>query len=212
MRPYHLVFTPVAANTDGIAKSQTLAAAGDLTLDGDLVVDGVAVLDFPRHIVLTATAAETGRLFTAIGTDRNDDPLAEEFTALTAAGTATTTKNFKTVTAIFVSMATAGAVTIGTTDSFDLAPYIFDHYGVRASFSVIGATAGSYSWTRQFTFEDILAEGSADGDTIKWLTDEQRDANYGEVFEAPLITMRIAVTDYVSGIVGFHVLESMEHM
>ena len=212
MQPYHLVFTPAVANRDGICESQTPSGAGPLTLNGDLVMGAVAVLDIPRHVILVTAVAEPGRLFTVTGTDRNGNTISEVLPERITPGLATGKINFKTVTSVSVTMATAGAVTIGTADSFDLAPYVFDHYGVRSGFSVIGASAGSYSWRRQFTFEDILAEGSADGDTVAWLNDIVREADYGEVFDGPLVAMRIAVTKYVSGIVGFHVLESMEHM
>ncbi len=213
MRPYHKIITPAVADADGICEAQTPTGAGPLTINGDLAEGGVATLDIPRHVSITAAINQTARTFVVDGTNRFGDFLSESLTGPNA-GAVISTKNFKTVTRISIDAAAAmGAdITVGTSDSFDMQPYISDHYGMRIAFSVIGATDGSYTWAREFTLEDILAEGSADGDSLSWLKDMDRTDDYAETHDGPLIATRIAVSSFVSGSVGFHVLESMEHI
>lgn len=119
-----------AASANNVCLSQTPLGAGNLTLDGALVVGGVAMLDQPRHIIVTCAAAENTKTFTAYGTDWSGQPIQSLAVAGPAApGAVDFGVSFATVTRIAVSAATTGAVTVGTNGVADSRPMFTDEFG-----------------------------------------------------------------------------------
>lgn len=112
MRATTLNVGPLAtASANNIALSQTPTSA--FTLNGSTVVNGVAVLDTARRVLFTLSGNETGKTITLVGTDVNGMPVSEQI-AGTTAGTIQSKLDYKTVTAISISAAAAGAITVGT--------------------------------------------------------------------------------------------------
>lgn len=118
---------PDAADPDGICETQTPLAAGELTLDGVTVpaTSAAAVLDVPRGVSVTSGGVDTARVFTITGLDDYDQPMTETITGVNA-GTVLGKKAFKKVTSVSVDAATAGAITVGTTDVLGLPFYLDD--------------------------------------------------------------------------------------
>lgn len=117
------VITPITLSANGIALTQTAAAAGNLTLNGALVATGrsYATLDVPRRVTITSAADDSGITFLVTGSDIYGFPMTQLVTGASGApGTATTLKAFKTVASVRASAATAGAVTVGFSDAFGL--------------------------------------------------------------------------------------------
>lgn len=113
MRATTITVGPLAtASANNIALSQSPTAA--FTLNGALVTGGVAVLDTARRVLFTQAASESGKSYTIVGTDRGGVPQTEVLAAAASATTLYTNLDFKTVTAISISAASAGAITVGT--------------------------------------------------------------------------------------------------
>lgn len=114
MLPIQLTVGPLAtADADGVATSQTPLAAGAMTLDGALVSGGVATMDVPRRVIVTSAGNDSNKTFRITGTNSDNNPIRETITGGNIAAVATV-QDFKTVTEIYASAATAAAVIAGT--------------------------------------------------------------------------------------------------
>lgn len=107
--------TPDTADSDGIAKSQSVSSA--FTLDGAYASGGVATLDVPRNVVASWT---TTAVLTITGEDEYGDVIVET----TASGTSHTGKKaFKKITSITASTSITSA-TVGTGTVLGLPAYL----------------------------------------------------------------------------------------
>lgn len=102
----------IAAVSNGVALSQSLLAAGPLTINGSLAAGGVATFDSQRQVIITSAGDDSALTWTVIGTDDNGSGIKDSFAGQN--GVATSNLNFKTVTSLVGSGATAAAVTAGT--------------------------------------------------------------------------------------------------
>lgn len=118
---------PDTLDADGICASQTPLAAGALTINGALKpsTKASAVLDVPRGVSVTSDGADSARVFTITGLDEYGVPMTETITGV-ATNTVAGKKAFKEVTRVSVDAATAGAITVGTTDVLGLPFYLAD--------------------------------------------------------------------------------------
>lgn len=114
--PITTTLTLGAAIANGIAQSQSLAAAGAVTLNGTLVAGGVATMDVPRRVIVTSAGNDTGISFVVAGTARPEQGGIAQSETITGGSTAAvaTTLDFATVTSITASGATASTITAGT--------------------------------------------------------------------------------------------------
>jgi hypothetical protein len=128
MRPITVSVGPLeAASNTAICQSQTPAAAGNLLINGSEAVGGVAILDAPRRVQITSVDDESPVQFTITGTDRNGNVISETFAGPNAASKATSL-DYKTVTSVYASAATADAVTVGTNSTASSQWVYFDAY------------------------------------------------------------------------------------
>lgn len=151
MRPITVSVGPLAAaNATAICGSQT--PSGALTLNGALVTNGVATMDTPRRVAITTTANESAKTFTVIGTDWANSPITEIVTGGNASQVYTNL-DFKTVTAISISAAAAGSLTIGT-NSIASSPWVrLDDYALP-QVAIQCTPTGTVSYTVQQTLQD----------------------------------------------------------
>lgn len=144
MRPRRITWVVPAGVGNSICTSQTPGAAGALTLNGTTVTAGVANLQgtmpnvstyadgvtspAQRRVTITSAGADSGRTFTVKGyaapfgsgdTNFNTAPrLIVETLAGPGTGlTVTTVNDFAQVIEVDVDAATAGAITVGTSDT-----------------------------------------------------------------------------------------------
>lgn len=112
--------SPVTADADGIAASQTVTGAGTaFVLDGALVSNGIGVFDVPRNVVAAWT---TAAVLTVTGEDVDGATVVET----TASGTSHTgTKTFKRITSVTTSATITGA-TVGAGNKIGLPAYVPD--------------------------------------------------------------------------------------
>ena len=109
--------SPIVADTNGVAESQSVSAGEAFVLDGVSVVNGVAVLDVPRALTGAWT---TTSVLTATGTDVNGDVLVESSASgATYAGK----KAFKTVTSV-TSTASITSAIVGFGDVLGLPVFL----------------------------------------------------------------------------------------
>lgn len=104
----------VAAVANGICLSQAVAGAQALTLNGSLVTSGVAIMDVARRVLIASAGADSAVVFTLTGTDRYGNVQSETITGVAVATPQFSARDYKTITAIRSSAATAGNITIGT--------------------------------------------------------------------------------------------------
>lgn len=164
MRASTITKALTAGSANAIATSQSLVAAGYLTLNGALVSGGVAVLTTGRQILIHSAADDSGLTWTVIGTNESGWPIKDRFAGANAGDATSNLLDFKTVTSIYASGATAGNVTAGTN-------------GVGASdWKMFGDTintphiafdtelvTGSANWSVQYTQEPFLTPIPASG-------------------------------------------------
>jgi len=117
--------TPSATNI----RTATSVATGTVTLNGSLYssATGIATLDQPRRVLFTSSGNDTGITFTVYGTDWNNMPVSEVVTGANAT-TTYTVYDFKTVTSVVASGASAGTVSIGTNAIASSRPVFLDLY------------------------------------------------------------------------------------
>lgn len=134
--------SPSATN---IRTASSIAAAGAVTLNGSLVTSGVAVLDQPRRVLFTSAGNDSGITFTITGTDWNNVPASEVLTGANAT-TVYTIYDYKTVSSVVASGASAGNVSIGTNGIASSRPVFLDLYA-DSSIYIQTDTGGSSAIT-----------------------------------------------------------------
>jgi hypothetical protein len=143
-----------AADADGVCQSQTPAAGGqqNLTINGALSSGGVATFASARLITIASAANDSARTFTVTGTDVNGVAQTERIAG--PATTVTGTLYFRTVTQVTVDANTAGAITVGMSNSA-LDVIYAGRARLRGVFVIHSGTAGTLS------FRDGSATGTA---------------------------------------------------
>jgi hypothetical protein len=134
-----------APSATNIRTASTIAGAGAVTLNGSLVSSGVATLDQPRRVLFTSAGNDSGITFTVNGTDWNNMPVSEVVTGANAT-TVYTVYDFKTVTSVVASGASAGNVSIGTNGIASSRPVFMDLYA-DSSIYIQTDTGGSSAIT-----------------------------------------------------------------
>ena len=122
-----------APSATNIRTASTISAAGTVTLNGSLVSSGTATLDQPRRVLFTSVGNDSGITFTVTGTDWNNMPVSEVVTGANAT-TAYTVYDFKTVTSVVASGASAGNVSIGTNGIASSRPVFLDLYADSSTY------------------------------------------------------------------------------
>jgi hypothetical protein len=136
-----------APSATNIRTASSIAAAGAVTLNGSLVSGGVATLDQPRRVLFTSAGNDSGITFTVTGTDWNNQSASEVLTGANAS-TVYTIYDFKTVTSVVASGASAGTVSIGTNGIASSRPVNLDLYADSSIYiqtDTNGSTAITYS-------------------------------------------------------------------
>lgn len=145
----------IAASATKVSASQSLAAAGFLLINGGGASGGVATLDSQREIIITSAGDDTGLLWTVIGTDDTGNQIKDIFAG--ANGVATSNLNFKTVTSIYGSAATASTVTAGT-NTVGASPWkLYSDTIATPHIAFTCGLVGSANFSVQYTQESFLA-------------------------------------------------------
>lgn len=153
MRPIIITAGPLAsASATNIRTASPVAGAGAVTLNGSLVTGGIAVLDNPRRVLITSGGNDSGITFTLTGKNSAGDTLTE-VVAGTNGSSAYSVLDYKQLTSVVASGASAGNVSIGTNGVGGspwvmLDPWAFP--GVALQLTV----SGTVNYTVQQTLDD----------------------------------------------------------
>ena len=198
MRPKHITYTIAAGAATAVGLAQTKAGAGALLINGLLATAGVAAFPIARHVKIAAVADESLITFTVDGKDRYGSAITEDVTGPAAGLTASTTKNFKTVTGISVSAALSGNVLLGTGDSLETAWIPIDHYGQSYDCGVAVSEGGSMNYELQTTMGDVFNVSE---------NDLPIDGALGfAIGSLPATAVRLKIYDHVSGNIDLDIL------
>lgn len=114
MLPVIITIGPLAsADDDCVCASQTPLGAGAMTINGASATAGVATLATARRIIITSAGNDSAKTFRITGTNADNNPIRETVTGANI-GAAQSTQDYKTVTEVYASAATAAAVIVGT--------------------------------------------------------------------------------------------------
>lgn len=149
MRSVYITCGPYTAPSATNIRTATSVAAGTVTLNGSLYssTTGIATLDKPRRVLFTSAGNDSGITFTVTGTDWNNMPVTEVVTGANAT-TTYTVYDFKTVTSVVASGASAGTVSIGTNGIASSRPVFLDTYADSSTYiqtDTGGSSAITYS-------------------------------------------------------------------
>lgn len=136
MRSVYVTCGPYTApSATNIRTATSIGAAGTVTLNGSLYssTTGIATLDKPRRVLFTSAGNDSGITFTVTGTDWNNMPVSEVVTGANAT-TTYTVYDFKTVTSVVSSGASASTVSIGTNGVASSRPVFLDTYADSSTY------------------------------------------------------------------------------
>ncbi len=197
-RPVRITLTPDAADADGISTSQTPAAGGEqnLTITGAFASGGVATMDLGRRVLITAAADETSRTFTITGTNHSGVVISEAVTGPNAT-TASSVKDYLTVTQVTVDDDTTGAVTVGTSGVLSTQ---WVQPNIHASPFNIGfgvEVSGTIAFDVEHTFSDL--ELSAAPTVFNHAAVAAQTANVDDNYAFPVAGYRLTINSFTAG-------------
>lgn len=139
-RVYIYDAVPAALSATAVCAAQAVAAAGAATINGASASGGVATFDYARNVTfVSSNAGDTTQTVTVTGTDYWGQAQTQTVT-LTGTTTVASTKTFKTITAVAVSAALTGNLSVGNGDVFGL-PYKVTDAGYLLRTGWAGAVA-----------------------------------------------------------------------
>lgn len=155
--PYRATLALTAAVANGISVSQSLASAGNLTITGSLATAGVATLTstncLARRVGIASAGNDSALTWTITGTDRYGRPQSETLSGANAA-TATSAKDYATVTKIAGSAATASTVTAGTVTTGSTEWRLCDIFRETYNVGLSVQLTGTVTYSVESTFDD----------------------------------------------------------
>lgn len=150
--------TLTAANASRTATINVFRQVNSITLSsgsaGNVSVgtNGVATLDAQRRVILTSGGNDTGLTFTLYGTDAAGNSISETVTGASG-GAASSVLDYKTVTKITSSGATATTLTVGTNGVAGSSWVRFDEWAM-SQIAIQATVAGTVNYTIQQTLDD----------------------------------------------------------
>lgn len=152
--PSTIALQLAAAAATGIATAQAVSGATPLTLNGSLVTSGVAVMDVARRIIIASSGADSAIIFTVKGTDRNGNSQSETITGVATPTPVQSVLDYKTVTSITPSGATAGNISAGT-NGVGSTQWIVDNFLARFwALTVAISAAAGVTYSLETTYDD----------------------------------------------------------
>jgi hypothetical protein len=155
MNPLYVQYSLTGASANAIALTQTPLGAGNLTINGASAAGGVATLDTARRVLITGNGNDGAISYTVYGTTQGGSALQEIVAGGNASPyTVSTTQDFKTITRIAVSGATAAAITAGTS-SIGSSPWKLVNWHVTPiNIGLAVIVTGTVNYTVEYTYSD----------------------------------------------------------
>lgn len=177
MQPINVAVGPLdAADSNGIAETQTVTGAADLVLDGVLVVDGVAVLDAPRRVLITSAGNDSGITFTIYGTTFGGNAASETVTGGNG-GAVSSVLDYETVTQITTSGSTSVSGVIAGTSGVAGSRWVRLDSWADAQTAIQCTVSGTVNYTVQVTMNDPNdPTNPVATNAVVWLNSNDTDA------------------------------------
>lgn len=156
MRPRFEAVGPLAAaSATNIRTASAIGGAGAVTLNGSTVSGGVATLDANRRVLFTFASAETITLVVTGTNTFNGGPISETIvTSGVTPAAISTVLDYKTVTGVVASGASAGTVSIGTSTVAGSGWINFDQWLSDGLVAFQVDVTGTVNYTVQQTLDD----------------------------------------------------------
>jgi hypothetical protein len=202
------------SNTSRVATRNLFYSITSITTSGSTTgnitvgTNGVATLDTPRRVLFTDGGSDTSITFTVYGTDWNNESVSEVVTGPAATGY--TNYDFKTITAIWPSGATASTVTVGTNGVASSRPIFLDRYALSPT-SLEVDVSGTVNWTVQQSLDDPSVVGFVNTtwinhpDTALVAATGAIQGNYAYI---PTVTRVVLNSESGAGFITYDVLQA----
>ena len=199
-----LKLAPSAASAVSVCASQS-PGAGAIVINGSLVTAGVAYIGAAQLITLVSGGNDTGITFTIAGTDSDGRTQTQDVTGASA-GTATSTKYFKTVTGITHTGSVATTLTSGNTIdgvSNTIRP------NLEVPFCQIGIGVDLVSGTATYKVQHSYQDGTTAHPTV-WFdnTAGAKTADSEATYATPVATIRILNSASSSGVISANIVQA----
>jgi hypothetical protein len=199
-----LRLAPSAASAVSICASQS-PAEDAIVIDGSLATDGVATVGAAQLITLVSGGDDSDITFTIAGTDSDGRSQSETVTGANA-GTATSTKYFKTVTGITQSGSVATTLTSGNTIASV-------SNTVRPTMNVspiaIGIGVILVSGTATYKVQHSYQNGASSHPTL-WFDNSAgaKTASSEATYATPVATIRLLLSASSSGVLSANIVQA----
>ncbi len=151
--------TVTGADTGTISTTKVFNTVTSVSVSGATAAavtvgtNGFATLDAARHVIITSGADDTGITFTLSGYDGENNPISEAITGVDTAA-AESVLDYKVITSVTVSGATASTVEIGT-NTVAGSPWVrFDGLAANSQVAIQCDVSGTVSASVQQTLDD----------------------------------------------------------
>jgi hypothetical protein len=148
-----LADTGVSGTTGEFATVTRIAISGASAAAITVGYGGVATLDAPRHIAIDSDGDDSTLTAVITGTNGSGNAISETL-ALANAGVATSVLDYKTVTSVTVSGATATTLEVGSSAVASSRWVRFDDYAGMAEVAIQATINGTVNYTIQQTLQD----------------------------------------------------------
>lgn len=196
MRPLSFSYAPSPSSANAVALNQQPLIGASLVLNGALASGGVVTMADQQIVTVTTGEDDSAINITLTGTDKLNNAISETL-ALPNHTLKAFTKFFKTITKATVDGTITANMTLGVNGLGSSQPYPLDVYISPFSVSVVVDTAtGSPTYKAQYTYDDIYADGWANG-TQHWFdsaTMTGKTAAFVDVLTAPVMAVRFVIT------------------
>lgn len=157
--PVSVTETMTGSNASVSASTKTYNTIVSITTSGATAgavtvgTSGTSTLDYARRIIITSGGNDTGITFTLSGTDWAGNLISEAITGASGAA-ASSVLDYKTVTSVYASAATAGTVTVGT-NGVAGSPWVrFDDFAATSQTTIAAIVSGTVNYDVQTTMDD----------------------------------------------------------
>ena len=199
-----LSITTSAASAVSICASQS-PGAGAITINGSLASGGIATIAGAQLITLVSGGNDTGITFTITGTDSDGRAQTENVTGASA-GTATSTKYFKTVSSITHTGSVATTLTSGNTiDAVSNTVRPTNNISPMALGIGVILVSGTATYKVQHSYQD----GSTSHPTL-WFDNSAgaKTASSEATYSTPVATIRILISASASGVLSGNIVQA----
>lgn len=148
-----LVSSGVVGTTNNFARVTQVAMSAAAAAAVTVGYGGLATMDKPRRVSITSGGNDTGLTFTITGTDGSGQAISEILTGANA-GAATSDLDYKTVSKIMASGATATTLEVGSSAVASSRPIRFDDYAGMAEVAIQAVVTGTANYSVQLTMQD----------------------------------------------------------